>query len=144
VQWLQHRKQVRGINKYSKDRHIIDHTPSLKARELVLVHRSSIERKDSTSITVAEPRITSDTCPWIQAYKSLPAHLRRIIGPGPPPPDISSNTTAGIDLRMANDGSVENELGYHGWIIAPMDNITIIEGYGPTDGRIEDTTACIT
>jgi hypothetical protein len=41
-------------------------------------------------------------------------------------------------------GSVENELGYHGWIIARMKNTTIIKGYGPTDRRIEDTTSYIT
>jgi hypothetical protein len=45
-----------------------------------------------------------------------------------------------IALRTASDGSVENEKGYHGWIVATLDNATIIEGHGPTEGRIKDTT----
>jgi hypothetical protein len=46
-----------------------------------------------------------------------------------------------ITLRTASDGSVENEKGYYGWIGATLDNATIIEGHGPTDGRIQDTTS---
>jgi hypothetical protein len=46
-----------------------------------------------------------------------------------------------MELRTASDGSVENERGYHGWIIALMDNTAIIEGCGPTDGNIKDTTS---
>jgi hypothetical protein len=49
-----------------------------------------------------------------------------------------SNTIA---LRTANNGSVENERVYHGWSVALLDNSTIIEGHGPTDGRIQDTTS---
>jgi hypothetical protein len=108
---------------------------------MVLVHiLSSIEMKDSTSNNIAAPRRISDPCSWMQSYKILPLHLRRIIGPCPPPPDIFSITPSGIDLRTASDGSVENEKGYHGWIIARMDNNIIIKGYGPTDGIIKDTT----
>jgi hypothetical protein len=58
-----------------------------------------------------------------------------------PPPGIFENTPSDVKLRKAIDGSVENENGYHGWIIARIDNTTIIEGCGPTDGRIEDTTS---
>jgi hypothetical protein len=101
--------------------------PTLKAIELVLIHRSPIERTESTSIEVAVPRRMSDHCPWTQAYKRLPAHLRCIIGPCPPPPEIFSNIPLDIDLRTTSDGLVENEKGYHGWIIARMDNTTLIE-----------------
>jgi hypothetical protein len=31
--------------------------------------------------------------------------------------------------------------GYHGWIIARMDNKKIVKGYGPTDGIIDVTTS---
>jgi hypothetical protein len=43
-QWFQHRKQGRDINKYCKERQRINHMPTLKARYLVLIHISSIER----------------------------------------------------------------------------------------------------
>jgi hypothetical protein len=46
-----------------------------------------------------------------------------------PPPDIFDNIPSDIKLRTASDGSVENENGYHGWIIGRMDNTTISEGY---------------
>jgi hypothetical protein len=46
-----------------------------------------------------------------------------------------------ITLRTASDGSVENEKGYHGWIVATLDSATIIEGHGPTNGRIQDKTS---
>jgi hypothetical protein len=48
---------------------------------------------------------------------------------------------SGIELRTASDVSVERKRGYHGWIIAHMDNTPIIAGYGPTYGRNEDTTS---
>jgi hypothetical protein len=116
----------------------------LKARELVLIHISSIERTESTPIKIVVPRRISETCPWLAAYKQLPAHLQCIIGPCPPPPIIFDNIPSDIKLHTASDGSVENENGYHGCIIARMDNTTIIEGYEPTDGRIEDTTSYTT
>jgi hypothetical protein len=46
-----------------------------------------------------------------------------------------------ITLRTASDGSVENEKGYHGWIVATLNNTTIIERHCPTNGRIQDTTS---
>jgi hypothetical protein len=52
--------------------------------------------------------------------------------------------TRNTPLRTASDGSVENEQGYHDWIVALMDNTTIIEGHVPTDGRIQDTPSYIT
>jgi hypothetical protein len=60
---------------------------------------------------------------------SLTTH-HRTIGPCPPPLEISDSIP-----------SVENEKGYHGCIIVHIDNTTIIEGYGPADGRIEDTAS---
>jgi hypothetical protein len=36
---------------------------------------------------------------------------------------------------------VEKERGYHGWIVALLDNSTIVEGHGPTYSRIQDTTS---
>jgi hypothetical protein len=105
------------------------------------VYRSSIEKKDSTIINAASLKRISDPCPWTQSYKRLPAHLCRVIGTCPSPPDILSITPSGIDLRTASDGSVENEKGYPGWIIVRMDNTTLIKGYGSTYGRIEDTTS---
>jgi hypothetical protein len=95
----------------------------------------------STSIIIAAPRRIGDPCAWKQSYKRLPPHLCRIIGPCPPPPDIFSILASCIDLRTASDLSVENEKGYHGWIIARIYNTTIIKGHVPTDGRIEDTTS---
>jgi hypothetical protein len=56
--------------------------------------------------------------------------------PCPPPPDMFSTKPSDIKLQTASDRSVENENGYHGWILACIDNIKIIEVYGPTDGRI--------
>jgi hypothetical protein len=44
-------------------------------------------------------------------------------------------------LRTASDRPVESELGYHGWIVALIYNSIIIEGHGPMDGRIQDTTS---
>jgi hypothetical protein len=44
-------------------------------------------------------------------------------------------------LRMVSDGSVEKEIGYHGWIVALMDNIMIMEIHGPTYGLIQDMTS---
>jgi hypothetical protein len=64
-----------------------------------------------------------------------------MIGPCPPPPDIFDIIPSDIQLRTASDGSVENENGYHGWIIARTDNTKIIEGYGPSYDRIENTTS---
>jgi hypothetical protein len=58
-----------------------------------------------------------------------------------PPADIFSTIPSDINLQTASGGSVENEKGYHGLIIARIDNINIIYGYVPTDGRIEDTTS---
>jgi hypothetical protein len=113
----------------------------LKARELVLIHRSSIERTESTPIEIILPRRISDTCQWLSSYKHLPARLQGIIGSCPPPLDIFDSIPSDIKPRTASDGSVENENGYHGWIIVRMDNTKIIEGYGPTYGRIEDTTS---
>jgi hypothetical protein len=49
----QRRKQVWGINKQFRERQRLNYTPTLKARELALIHRSSIERKDSTPIETA-------------------------------------------------------------------------------------------
>jgi hypothetical protein len=46
-----------------------------------------------------------------------------------------------IALWTASDGSVENEKGYHGWIVATPENATSIEGNCPTDCRIKYTTS---
>jgi hypothetical protein len=59
----------------------------------------------------------------------------------PPSLDIYIIATSGIEWRTASGGSVENKRGYHGWLIARMDNTTIIEGCGPMDGRIKDATS---
>jgi hypothetical protein len=35
--------------------------------------------------------------------------------------------TSNIPIRTAKDGSENKELGYHGWVVALMDNTTIME-----------------
>jgi hypothetical protein len=57
------------------------------------------------------------------------------------PPQVFQTMPGTIVLRTARDGSVENEKGYHGGVVATLDNATIIEGHGPTDGRIQETTS---
>jgi hypothetical protein len=54
----------------------------------------------------------------------------------PSPPVIFCTKPSYINQPAARNGPVENAKGCHGWIIARMDNTKIIEGYGPTDGRI--------
>jgi hypothetical protein len=60
--------------------------------------------------------------------------------PSPPPQEFRS-MTSNIVIRTASNGSVENERGYHGWIIALTDNTTLIKGNRHTDGRIQVTTS---
>jgi hypothetical protein len=43
-----------------------------------------------------------------------------------------------IALHTTSDVLVENEKGYHGWIVTTLDNETTIEVHGPTDGTIQD------
>jgi hypothetical protein len=42
-------------------------------------------------------------------------------------------------IRSVSDGSVFNCLGYQGWLVATLDNEIIIQGFGATDSRVEDT-----
>jgi hypothetical protein len=46
-----------------------------------------------------------------------------------------------ISLWTASEGSVENERGCDGLMVALLDNSTIIEAHGPTNGHIQDTTS---
>jgi hypothetical protein len=59
----------------------------------------------------------------------MPTHILCFIGPCTRPPQVFQTMTRSISLQTASDGSVENERGYHGWIVALMDNSTIIEGH---------------
>jgi hypothetical protein len=115
--------------------------PTIIARASVIVHRLSLERKDFVTITTSIPREIRDSCPWKKHYLRCPTNLWRIIGPCPIPPQVFQTMTNIITLCTASDGSVENEKGYHGWIVATLNNATIIEGHGPTDGSIQDTTS---
>jgi hypothetical protein len=42
-------------------------------------------------------------------------------------------------IRFASDGSSLHFLGYQGWFIATLNNNIMLEGFGATDGRVEDT-----
>jgi hypothetical protein len=76
-----------------------------------------------------------------QEYLRLHTHLRCIKSPCPRPPQAFQTIPRSTALRMASDGSFKNERGYHGWIVALTDKSTIMEGHGPTDGRIQDITS---
>jgi hypothetical protein len=141
TQWLKHNKQGRSLNKFSKERIRMTEDPILCARVSVIVQHSSLERKDYVTITMSIPREIRDSCPWKQEYLPLPTHLNRIVGPCPRPPQVFQTMPETIALPTASDGSVENEKGYHGWIVATLDNATIIEVQGLTNGRIQDTTS---
>jgi hypothetical protein len=69
----------------------------------------------------------------------IPSHLRHIIGPCPPPPKCFQKLPPSTNIRSASYGSVLRSLGYQGWLIATFDTTILLEGFGATDGRVEDT-----
>jgi hypothetical protein len=109
TQWFKHNKQEISLNKFSKEIIRMTEDPTICARASVIVHHSSLERKDSVTITTSIPREIQDSCPWKQEYLHLPTHLRRIIGPCPTPPQVFQTMHETIALRTASDGSVENK-----------------------------------
>jgi hypothetical protein len=44
-------------------------------------------------------------------------------------------------IRSASDGSVMHAQGFQGWLIAKFDSEVLIQGFGATDGRIEDVSS---
>jgi hypothetical protein len=44
-------------------------------------------------------------------------------------------------IISASDGSVLDCPGYQGWLVATLDNEILIQSFGATDGRVEDTNS---
>jgi hypothetical protein len=81
------------------------------------------------------------TCPCRKQSELLPTHLRRIIGPCHSPPQCFQSIHQLTNIRSASDGSVLFCQGFQGLLIAKLDNEVLIQGFGATDGRLEDTSS---
>jgi hypothetical protein len=117
------------------------HPPTLHSITQVKVHHTSIECTDDIVITQPLIQHILFPCPWRTQYESLPSNLCRIIGPHPTPtpPQLFQNFPSSTNIRSGSDGSVLHFLGYQGWLVATLDNVAILESFGATDGRVEDT-----
>lgn len=85
VEWLLHERQGRGNKQSSSRPRVLHSAPKLRSIAQVKVHCTSIECIDDISITYSPIHEISFSCPWRTQYELLPSHLRRIIGPCPPP-----------------------------------------------------------
>jgi hypothetical protein len=138
-QWLLHQRQGRG-NKFYKSRpSLIHYTPQLKSITKVIVHRTSIECIDDIDIIHSIPQYITFTCSWRKQYEILPSHIRRIIGPFPNPSHIIQYMHSRPPIRSVSDGSVLDCLGCQRWLVATLDNAILIQGFGATGGRVENT-----
>jgi hypothetical protein len=138
-QWFLHERQGRGIKYYSSQPRVLISPPTLRSIAQVKVHGTFIECIDD--IVISQPLIQhiSFPCPWRTQYESLTSHLRRIIGPCPPPPKLFQTLPSSTNIRSASDESFLHCLGYQRWLIATLDNDILLEGLGATDGIVEDT-----
>jgi hypothetical protein len=80
-------------------------------------------------------------CPWNTQYQLLPTHLICIIVPFPTPPQIFQSIDSLTHIRSASDGSVIHNKGFQGWLGAKLGNTLLIQGFGATDGRLEDVSS---
>jgi hypothetical protein len=54
-------------------------------------------------------------------------------------PRCLQNLPSSTNIRSASDGPVLHSLGYQWWLIATLKNGILLEGFGATEGRVEDT-----
>jgi ribonuclease HI len=45
------------------------------------------------------------------------------------------------NIRLASDGSFLHSQGFQGWLIAKLDNVVLIQGFGAKDGCIKDVSS---
>jgi hypothetical protein len=59
----------------------------------------------------------------------------------PSPPQCFESIVHLTKIRSASDGSVFHCQGFQGWLIAKLDNEVLIQGFGTTDGLVEDVSS---